>query len=251
MGRVSLRARSQRCERQLAAVAVHYVPVAMSTPPVVLVHGFASSFELNWRAPGWVDLLEEEGREVRGVDLLGHGRADKPHDPAAYADLEGHLEAAIPTGVVDAVGFSLGARVLLGLAVSSPGRFRRLVVAGVGRNLFESHDPEPVARAVETGEGGPGGIGHLFAQYASVAGNDPAALAACLRRPERPLRPEELAGISCPVLVVIGEKDFAGPADPLVEALPDATLVALRGVEHFATPKDFGFIDATLRFLAR
>jgi pimeloyl-ACP methyl ester carboxylesterase len=222
----------------------------MATPPVVLVHGFASSFELNWREPGWVALLEDEGREVVGVDLLGHGGAPKPHDPEAYADLESHLAGALPEGTVDAVGFSMGARVLLGVAARQPERFRRLVVGGVGANLFESHDAEPIARAVETGEGGPGGIGHLFAQYASAPGNDPAALAAFLRRPERPMTTEQLARVTCPVLVVIGDKDFACPADPLVDALPDARLKVLRNVEHFATPKDFGFIDANLRFLA-
>ena len=58
-----------------------------------------------------------------------------------------------------------------------------------------------------------------------------------------------LARITCPVLVVIGDKDFAGPADELIEKLPDARLVVLRNVDHFATPKDFGFIDAALEFL--
>jgi hypothetical protein len=51
------------------------------------------------------------------------------------------------------------------------------------------------------------------------------------------------------VLVVLGDRDFAGPADPLVQALPNATLVTLKGVDHLATPTDFGFIDATLEFL--
>ena len=55
-------------------------------PPVVLVHGFGTSFELTWVHNGWVDLLADEGREVIGVDLLGHGGAPKPHDPAEYAD---------------------------------------------------------------------------------------------------------------------------------------------------------------------
>ena len=58
----------------------------MQAPPVVLVHGIASSFERNWRQPGWVDLLEEGGRSVIPVDLPGHGEAPKPHDPAAYAE---------------------------------------------------------------------------------------------------------------------------------------------------------------------
>lgn len=222
----------------------------MAPLPVLMVHGFASSFERNWREPGWVDLLADEGREVVGVDLLGHGSAERPHDPGAYADLEGNLAAGLPDGPVDAVGFSLGARVLLGLAAQEPERFGRIVVAGVGENLFRRHDPEALARAVESGDAPPGGIAALFVQYAAGSGNDPAALAACLRRPEEPLTPELLGRVTNPVLVVLGDRDFAGPADPLLDALPDARLQVLRNVEHFATPKDLGFIDATLRFLA-
>jgi len=48
---------------------------------------------------------------------------------------------------------------------------------------------------------------------------------------------------------VLGTEDFAGPADPLVEALPVAEVRMLRGVDHFATPKDFGFIDGVLEWL--
>ena len=43
--------------------------------------------------------------------------------------------------------------------------------------------------------------------------------------------------------------DFAGPGEPLADALPNAELVTLRNVDHFATPKDFGCIDAALDFL--
>ena len=50
-------------------------------------------------------------------------------------------------------------------------------------------------------------------------------------------------------LVVIGDRDFAGPGEPLAEALPNATLRTLRNVDHFATPEAFGFIDAALGFL--
>ena len=107
--------------------------------PVLLVHGFASSFERNWREPGWVDLLQDEGRQVIGVDLLGHGRADKPHDPAAYSTLEQDVAGALPAdGAVDAIGFSLGAQLLLRVAAVDPGRFRRLVVGGVGENVFRA-----------------------------------------------------------------------------------------------------------------
>jgi pimeloyl-ACP methyl ester carboxylesterase len=219
--------------------------------PVLLVHGFASSFERNWRELGWVDLLADAGREVIGVDLLGHGTADKPHDPADYADLASHVEQALPDhgSPVDAIGFSLGARLLLEVASRRPDRFEHVVVGGVGQNLFGRHDPEPLAAAVESGDAPPGGIAHLFVQYAEGSGNDRKALAACLRRPEQPLTAEQLGRVTCPSLVVIGDQDFAGPADPLVEALPDARLVVLRNTEHFGTPKSFGFIDASLEFL--
>lgn len=97
----------------------------MNDIPVMLVHGFASSFERNWREPGWADLLRDERRHVIGVDLLGHGQAAKPRDPAAYASLERSVIDALPgTGQVDAVGFSLGGQLLLRAAAAAPDRFR-------------------------------------------------------------------------------------------------------------------------------
>ena len=88
-----------------------------------------------------------------------------------------------------------------------------------------------------------------FAGLARQPGADRAALAACLRSPRPPLSHERLSSVRLPVLVVIGDKDFAGPGEPLAEALPDGSLVTLRNVDHFATPKDFGCIDAAMGFL--
>ena len=222
----------------------------MSEPPVLLVHGFASSFERNWRQPGWVDLLKDAGREVIGVDLLGHGRAPRPHDPAAYASLEDHVAAAIPDGSqVDAIGFSLGARVLLRVAARAPERFAHIVTGGVGASLFRTEDPEPMARAVEGSSEASEPLGRAFARFAADGDNDPKALAACLRRPTEPLSGDELGRIRCPVLVVLGTADFAGPAEPLVAALPDVRLVTLAGVDHLGTPMHMRFIDAALEFL--
>ena len=217
---------------------------------MLLVHGFASSFDRNWRDTGFADLLAEAGREVLGPDLLGHGNADKPHDPDAYADLEAGVEAAMPAeGRIDGVGFSLGARVLLGIAARHPDRFRKIVVGGVGANLFRGGDPEPIARAVEGEIDTNHPVARFFAAAAGGSGNDPKALAACLRRPEQGLSADALGAIECPVLVVLGEQDFAGPADPLMDALPNAQLLMLSRCDHFATPKDFRFLEATLDFL--
>jgi pimeloyl-ACP methyl ester carboxylesterase len=89
----------------------------------------------------------------------------------------------------------------------------------------------------------------MFVQYASQPGNDLVALTAVMKRLSEPLDPAALVVVTCPVLVVIGDRDFAGPGEPLAAALPNATLRTLRNVDHFATPEAFGFIDAALEFL--
>lgn len=222
----------------------------MDAPPVVLVHGLGTTADRTWRDNGWIDLLTDAGREVVAPDLLGHGRSPAPHNPAAYDALEEHLADQLPDGTVDAIGFSLGARSLLVVAARHPERFRRLVVAGVGANLFRHDDSSPLASAFD-GTGEPPAWASYFVRQAEACGNDPLALAALLRRPTpTDLTDEGLARIACPVLVVLGTEDFVGPADPLLERLADARLVELPGVDHFATPKSFGFIDAALDFLA-
>jgi pimeloyl-ACP methyl ester carboxylesterase len=188
---------------------------------------------------------------VIGIDLLGHGDAPKPHEPEAYGDLTTRIVDAIadyPT--IDAVGFSLGAITLLQLACRAPDRFSHLIVSGVGANLFRNDSHESIIASVE-GRGDPEDItSQLFAQYANQPGNDAKALAAVMRRPRLdPISAERLSTLTFPVLVVLGDRDFAGPADPLMTALPNARLITLKGCDHFATPNDFRFIDATLEFL--
>ena len=223
-----------------------------SAQPVIVVHGWGGSFDSTWRSSGFADLLEDAGRKVLGVDLLGHGTAPKPHDPSAYDDLTGRILDAMPDEPVDAVGFSLGAMTLLRLAVENPGRIRRLVLAGIGRNVLEVDDSGTWRKIVDA-IGGQGDaedvtVG-LFVQYANQPGNDPVALSCVMQRHRPPFSAEQLAGVKCPTLVVIGDRDFAGPGDGLVALLPDARLVVLKNCDHFATTENFGFFDAALEFL--
>ncbi|MFZ9483335.1 MAG: alpha/beta fold hydrolase [Ilumatobacteraceae bacterium] len=219
--------------------------------PVVMVHGWGGSFESTWQRSGVAELLRDAGREVIGIDLLGHGTAPRPHDPEAYADLTARVRECLPDGPVDAIGFSLGAMTLLRTACTEPHRFRRLVLAGIGKNVLEPDDGsgERIASAVEGRAADDDTTAQAFAHYAHQPGNDPVALAAIMRRRRIPLTAADLVGATCPTLVVIGDKDFAGPGEPLAEALPSARLVTLRNVDHFATPEAFGFIDAALGFL--
>ena len=221
------------------------------TRPVVLVHGWGGSFQTTWQNNGFAELLKDAGRDVIGVDLLGHGTAPKPHEPAAYADLTTRVVEALPDGPVDAIGFSLGAITLLRLAMREPAHFNRLVLAGVGRSIFDADDSRTrrIIAALE-GHGDPDdNLSRMFVQYANQTGNDVLALIAVLRRPSVPLVPKMLATVTCSTLVVIGDRDFAGPGEPLVEALPNAALHTLPNVDHFATPEAYGFIDAALMFL--
>jgi pimeloyl-ACP methyl ester carboxylesterase len=221
----------------------------MASPAVLLVHGFATSADRTWRDNGWLDLLGDVGRTTIAVDLLGHGHADKPHDPAAYAALESGVVEQLPPEPVDAIGFSLGARTILTIASEHPERFNRIVVTGVGANLFRDDPRDLIAKAIR-GEGDTDNpVSQYFAGLARQPGNDPEALIACMSSPRPRLDETKLANITSPVLVVIGDKDFAGPGEPLADALPDAQLLTIPGLDHFATPKDFRVIDAALEFL--
>jgi pimeloyl-ACP methyl ester carboxylesterase len=108
-------------------------------PPIVLVHGFASSRVMNWRTPGWYGTLTAAGRQVIAVDMRGHGESSKPHDLAAYDEGElardivrlldhlGHRQA-------DVMGYSMGGFITMRLLHDNHDRVRRAVIAGVGEN---------------------------------------------------------------------------------------------------------------------
>lgn len=206
---------------------------------------------------GFTALMEDAGKPVIGIDLLGHGTAPKPHDPADYADLTTRITEALPDEPVDAIGFSLGALTLLRLAVREPARFNRLVLAGIGRNVFErdSTGAEGIVEGLEHTMAG-GELGdltqpvRLFVQYAQQPGNDLAALTAVMKRTgDVDITPEDLAAVMCPVLVVVGSDDFVYPGDQLAHAFPNGRCVTLSKVDHFATPESFGFFDAALEFV--
>lgn len=217
---------------------------------VLMVHGVGSSFDHNWRATGWVDILEGEGRNVIGIALPGHGvdSVSASEDPADVV-----LRGCPSDGKrVDAVGFSAGGHALLRAAARCPAAFRRIAVLGVG-------DPGEgdggamlvtIVDALEADDEPSAGMARTIRRLVVGVGNDRFAVARFLRMDRPQLSAEELAEIRLPMLVVLGENDFAGTAAGLVAALPTATLVTLPGTDHFATPASFYAIEAVLRFLS-
>ena len=50
-----------------------------------MIHGFAANLEYNWKGTNWVDTLKDENRVIF-MDCRGHGKSDKPMDPALYGN---------------------------------------------------------------------------------------------------------------------------------------------------------------------
>lgn len=211
------------------------------TLPVLLLHGFATSAARTWVEPGWVALLEDAGREVIALDLLGHGSAPKPTAPEAYADVEGAVLEQLPEVPMDAIGYSAGARILLVLAHQRPTLFNRIVLGGIGaKTIREPDEPEaPFEPHIQ----------QRFEGLIQQDGNEPEALKAFRKRIYPPMTAGMAAEIQVPALVVIGDKDFVGPGEPLADALPQGKLLTLRGVDHFGLPKNFTFLEKALEFI--
>jgi pimeloyl-ACP methyl ester carboxylesterase len=230
----------------------------MSAPddvPVVLIHGWAGSFAETWQEPGIDALLGDAGRIVVGVDLPGHGNAEKWHEPSDYLALPDWLLATLEqiAPVVDVAAFSLGALTTLRAMQAVPGRFRRVLLAGIGDSVFEPTDRtgnDRIVAALEGRASDDDAFAQAFARYARDPRKDLRALTAIMKRPPiSPLDPTDLGGVGSEVRIVIGDADFMWPADRLVAAIPGASLAVLRGTDHFATPGSFSFIDEILAFL--
>ena len=93
-------------------------------------------------------------------------------------------------------------------------------------------------------------MARVVRRLAASAGNDRRTVARYLRAPHPAVSLADLAVIDMPVLVVLGDRDFHGPAGQLLAAMPGTRLVTLRGVDHFGAPSDYGCIEAVMRFLA-
>ena len=190
----------------------------MTGPQVALVHGFGTSFETTWVGNGWTALLEDAGRKVIGIDLLGHGTAEKPAHPDDYRNLEQRVLDVLPPEPVDGIGFSMGSQVLLWLAAHHPERFGRLVLSGIGRSLFES-DAEWRPKMVEAVRTGVAATPELryFAQLPEAPDADRTALVSFLERPDRrKFPPELLASVTLPVLVAVSYTHLTLPTILLV-----------------------------------
>jgi pimeloyl-ACP methyl ester carboxylesterase len=242
--------------------SIHY-EVRGDGEPVVLLHGFTSSFRRNWVGTGWVAALVGCGRRVVGLDLRGHGESSKPHHPERYetAELARDVAAVMDAAAgpaADVVAFSMGAGVALRLAMDEPQRVRRLALGGIGDAALRGHgDPAIVRALVEALTAAqiadvPAGPARQVRQFADEATNDLAALAALPARGGWPGDLEDPVAVEAPVLLLIAAADqFMHGHERLLELLPNAEVVRLAAPSHGAIVRDPAARDAVLRFLER
>ena len=223
--------------------------------PVVLVHGFASDYQLNWVGTRWQETLTQAGYRVVGLDCRGHGSSDKPHDPADYAleimaaDVRRLLDQ-LNIRIAHYLGYSMGGRVGVQAMLDFSTRLNRVVLGGIGWG-GAYHEAKEIARALH-GEPTTSAVAKSFYDFARAKpGNDLEALAACILGPQPDPDPARLGAITNPVLVVVGDHDdIAYEADRLVESIPTARLVTVAGRNHMSTVPAREFKEAALEFLA-
>jgi pimeloyl-ACP methyl ester carboxylesterase len=225
---------------------------------VVLVHGFASTKEVNWVNPGWVATLTRAGRRAIALDNRGHGQSTKFYDPADYHTakmaedvraLLDHLELER----ADVMGYSMGARITAFLSMQHPERMRSAIFAGLGIKLVHGVGlPETVAASMEapTLEAVTDPQSRMFRSFAQQTKSDLKALAACIRGTRQTLSEAQVARIKLPVLVAVGTEDeVAGSPQELAALIPGAQALPIPGRDHMLSVGDKVYKTGVLEFL--
>jgi 2-succinyl-6-hydroxy-2,4-cyclohexadiene-1-carboxylate synthase len=217
---------------------------------LVLLHGFASTRGL-WDAT--ISHLSPERYRPLALDLPGHGSEAKAPVPITFEGCVAHVLASSPEAFV-LVGYSMGGRLALHVALAAPERVSRLVLisatAGIDdpqeraarrardRRLAEQIEQGTIEGFIERWRSQP-----MFADdppevdalaRAQMAPNRPAGVAAALRgigTGEMAPLWNRLGELTMPVTIVVGERDrkFRAVAERMARDLQAARLVVVPG----------------------
>jgi len=248
-----------------------HVAVDGNGPIVVLAHGFGGSarnFGPQMRA------LKDAYRVVR-YDARGHGRSAAPRDPGAYtpaAFVDDMRRVLDQVGGDRAVvgGLSMGAGIALRFALAHPDRVRGLILCAfpAGADDPDGFAGKALAFAATIEREGleAAGEGYVWGPKTQLDRSavkfvqqgfleHPAhALEATLRgvialQPAVAAMSTELAGLRCPVLIVVGSAD--GPSlrscRALAAALPQGRLVEIAGAGHVVNLQQPEEVSAAMR----
>jgi len=245
---------------QLDGLSYH-VEVAGDGPPLLLLHGFTGCAAV-WRPflPAWA-----RRRRIVAVDLPGHGRTDAPRDPARcrterVADDLCRLMDRLSIGKAAVLGYSMGGRLALSLAMLAPERVSALIVesgspglADAGERLARARQDEELAARIErdgveafvddwenlplfsTVRRMPERVRHELRRMRLA--NRPDGLAASLRGMGTGVQPswwDRLPSLAVPVQLIVGELDgkFRRIAERMQALLPDARLAVVPDAGH-------------------
>ncbi len=238
-------------------------PMMRERPTVVLLHGGPGSFDHSYFKPDFARL--SEAAQVVYLDLRGHGRSEWG-DPASWSfevcadDVRTFCDAlGIARPIV--YGHSLGGFVAMVYAVRHPGHAGALVLQStfarfdLGRIVegFRRAGGDAVAAVAQRVYGGdsssvtPEGWAPCWKLFGPwVLGEEERGRTIVNRELNAPglelMRGfdvlDQLAGIDCPTLVCVGERDPVTPiaaAHEIVNALPDriGRLEVIEGAGHF------------------
>jgi 2-hydroxymuconate-semialdehyde hydrolase len=248
--------------------------------PVVFLHGFATSGHL------WGDVvpLMPPGHRLVVVDLLGHGRSDRPltHgvDVLAHADRVVELLHQLRIERACVVGHGVGGGIAQSVAIRQPARVSHLglvdtvafdrwptIEARLARATLPITRFLPPAllvavlrRELRRGFGDPARAAHSLDLYLRpfTNGEGREALVAHVRAlttDETRALGDRLTNIHVPTAIVWGQHDRVIPlwvGQRLQQSIPGATLDVIPGARHF-TPEEAPrqVADAIARLLSR
>lgn len=252
---------------EVAGSAINVIEMGAGEDVVVFVHGLAGSWQ------NWLEQIPHFARERRviAMDLPGFGHSEMPREPISIPGYGRCLDALLErlgVGRAAVVGNSMGGFIGAELAIQFPARVDRLVlVSAAGLSLEEKRDRQMLALARRTQNIAAFVTGwvaaqsdvltrrprlrRLLMQYVAYRAQDlPAALIAeQIRGSGKPGFIDALAAltdysigdrageISCPTLIVWGEKDRLVPVRAAWEferLIPDARAVVWPDTGHVA-----------------
>ncbi len=247
-----------------------YYEIEGSGPDLIMIHGFAANIDFNWRATNWIKVLKNENRLIL-IDCRGHGKSDKPTDPAQYGikmledvtKLMDHLSIK----KANFFGYSMGARITLGLLVRELQRFNCAILGGYGLTLPSKTTKQinsmfrvmvDALRAESLDEINDA-VARQFRTFAESTGSDLKALAAVMEGnfqeaeeefTTRSKMKKALKKIKVPVMTVVGSNDILIQNKTLISNLiPGACHFQIQGRDHLSVVPDPKFHMVVKAFL--
>lgn len=213
-----------------------------SGEPLILLHGNGESCDY---FSGQIDVFARYFH-VYALDTRGHGQTPRGTAPFTIRQFADDLLAFMDAQVIDRahlLGFSDGGNIAMIFALKYPERLRRLILYGAN---LDARGVKPAAQLpIELGYR----FAKLFARRSSEARLHAELLGLMVNDPN--VRPEELAAIRVPTLVVAGTRDMIRQKHTrlIAASIPSAQLVILDGDHFVANKRPKAFNEAVLDFL--